>query len=312
MPPRPPAAPAPKPVVPPDPRPKPVPEVVKPISLPEFEDLSDFEELPEYRAPSAPVQAPRAPVFEAIEADEIIDLGQLPRLEDLHSLDEGTAMVSDDDIRRLLAAGLGEAEVTVRLNTTYARVSAVKSGGGIHTTLVTQSGSSVGSTFVLSDKDAPLDIANPRQVFMRSLVDFQECLQIAMTEYRNNPDSETNHAAMNGFMKTIDGMYKSMDKMGGTKEKAEKVVTGLVAPYINALDRAVVQVLISLREDLAPTLPNAFQKEQLTDSLRTAMKLFRTRTRDEYNRAVKTLADLLETDLDHKLMKPAPVSGELQ
>ena len=278
-----------------------------------MDDLPDVDykivETPDVKVAKLPV-VHKAPDIEELDDEEPVELELVP-MEELHPHTDSDA--TDEEIRRMLAAGNTPEVVAVELDTTLARVQLVRDMRQIHTTLVTQSGNgAIGSTFMLSGQDAPVDVANPRQVFMRSLVDFQECLQIAMTEYKNNPDSETNHAAMNGFMKTIDGMYKSMEKLGDPAGQACEVVKRVIAPHMKAVGSLNIRVFKMILEEISPTLTNSFQRTQLEDGLKDALKKLQANTRDEYNRAVRTTAEIFNVNIDNMLMKPGPVSGDFQ
>jgi hypothetical protein len=149
----------------------------------------------------------------------------------------------------------------------------------------------------------------PKGVFARRLTDFNECLEIAIAEYKSDPSSEINHSAMVGFMKIMKDLFESYQDLDDPQESAERLVKQVIYPYMQGMTRQVIESFRNILDDVSPSLVSDFQKEQLKDGLKDGLKKITESTRVEFNRAVKTLEVVFEAKLSNLYMKPQPITG---
>jgi arginyl-tRNA synthetase len=197
--------------------------------------------------------------------------------------------------REMLAAGTDETLVAVQCGVTLSKVFEIRRG--------VQPMQHSNRTQVSQQSE---DLPSAKELFARRLRDFDEALEIATQEYKSDPSSEVNHAAMNGFMKTMESLHRSYQELDDPQEIADRIVKQVVHPYMHALTRLNVQACHDLEEDLQGTLVSAFQREQLRDHLKEMMRKLVDTTRDEFNRAVKTLEVVYAgAKLDALYLKPS-------
>jgi hypothetical protein len=197
--------------------------------------------------------------------------------------------------REMLAAGNDEALVAVQCGVTLSKVFEIRRG--VQPTAVTNRAA--------ASSENTTELPSAKELFARRMRDFDECTEIAIQEFKNDPSSETAHVAMNGFMKTMESLYKSYQDLDDPQETAERVIKQIVFPYMNAMTRVVAETFKSIAEEIGPSFVSDFQREQLSDSLRDAGRKMSDATRNEFNRAVKTLEVVYGAKLDSLYMKPS-------
>jgi len=202
--------------------------------------------------------------------------------------------------REMLAAGNDETLVAVQCGVTLSKVFEIRRGvQPVPTT-----------NRVAVPSDAPIEMPSAKEMFSRRLRDFDECTEIAIQEFKNDPSSETAHVAMNGFMKTMESLYKSSQELDDPQEIAERIIKQVVFPYMNAMTKVVAETFKNIAEEIGPSFVSDFQREQLSDSLRDSARKMSDTTRNEFNRAVKTLEVVYGAKLDALYMKPSAVKRD--
>jgi hypothetical protein len=202
----------------------------------------------------------------------------------------------------LLSTGASEPLVAVQCGVSLSRVFELRRGQ-TSTTMVNRSAigaqSQLPSTQVSGDS-----LPSPKEVFSRRMRDFDECLEIAIAEYKNDPESESNYNAMNGFMKTMESLYRSYEDLDDPQEVAERIVKQIVYPFMSGVVKINLAAFRSMIEDMSPTLVSEFQREQFREGLKDATRKIEENVRSEYNRAIKTLEVVYQANLATLFLRP--------
>lgn len=269
-------------------------------------------------APSRPQPRQRTQQVETIELVETVSVTQTQheqptQLVELRSLEHAAEQLNPiADIERrameLLSAGTSEPLVAVQCGVSLSRVFELRRGQS-STTMVNRS--AIGNQ--LPANVAPTTNADalpsPKEVFSRRMRDFDECLEIAIAEYKNDPESESNYNAMNGFMKTMENLYKSYQDLDDPQEVAERIVKQIVYPFMSGIVKINLSAFRSMIEDMSPTLVSEFQREQFREGLKDATRRIEESVRTEFNRAVKTLEVVYQANLSSLFLRPQGSTG---
>jgi hypothetical protein len=228
--------------------------------------------------------------------------------------------VDEDSIVDLARAGTPDSEIAVRLNTTLGRVLELKrihgldSGKSTAKALVTKAVAQVRTTTTVTQTAAAQvsesgEAPSAKDLITARISDFQNALDMALQEYMSDPGSETNHAAMVGFMKTLKDMLKSLKELDDPTDIASNVVRNVIGPFMKNSTVHMVESSRKIMEDLTPTMTNDYQREQMRECLNDALRLHRDKLRNEYNRAVRTLEIVYSVKLDTLMIRPEPAAG---
>lgn len=270
---------------------------------------------PVRQAPAAPI-APRAPVRQApvqlapqravererpafATAQPAFQEVQLVELKPIDHANESLNTIEgiEKKVSELLATGANEALVAIQCGVTLSKVFEVRRGSTT-TTMVNRTAIGV------QNQQTPSGLPSPKEVFSRRMRDFDECLEIAIAEYKNDPDSESNYNAMNGFMKTMKDLFEAYQDLDDPQEVAEKIVKQIIYPYMSGTVKTNVNSFRSIIEDMSPTMVTDFQREQFRDGLKDALRKIEENTRNEFNRAIKTLEAVFQASLTSLYMRP--------
>ena len=235
---------------------------------------------------------------------------QLVELRSLEHAAEQLNPIADIERRamELLSAGTSEPLVAVQCGVSLSRVFELRRGQS-STTMVNRSaiGNQLPANVVpATNADA---LPSPKEVFSRRMRDFDECLEIAIAEYKNDPESESNYNAMNGFMKTMENLYKSYQDLDDPQEVAERIVKQIVYPFMSGIVKINLSAFRSMIEDMSPTLVSEFQREQFREGLKDATRRIEESVRTEFNRAVKTLEVVYQANLSSLFLRPQGSTG---
>lgn len=301
----------PAPPPPPAPRPPVAPQRPQPPRAPAPRAVSQAPAL----RPVAPApirqQAPR----QTVELVETISISQTRQQEqpttnlvELRPLEHAAEQLNPiADLERkameLLSTGASEPLVAVQCGVSLSRVFELRRGQS-STTMVNRTAIGNGNqqlATVSANNDA---LPSPKEVFSRRMRDFDECLEIAIAEYKNDPESESNYNAMNGFMKTMESLYKSYEDLDDPQEVAERIVKQIVYPFMSGVVKINLAAFRSMIEDMSPTLVSEFQREQFREGLKDATRKIEENVRSEYNRAIKTLEVVYQANLATLFLRP--------
>lgn len=270
---------------------------------------------PPPQRPQAP-QRPRQQQIETIELVETVSVTQheqptqLVELRSLEHAAEPLNPIADLERRamELLSAGTSEPLVAVQCGVSLSRVFELRRGQS-STAMVNRAaiGNQLPATTTPSaNADA---LPSPKEVFSRRMRDFDECLEIAIAEYKNDPESESNYNAMNGFMKTMKDLYESYQDLDDPQEVAERIVKQIVYPFMSGIVKINLSAFRSMIEDMSPTLVSEFQREQFREGLKDATRRIEESVRSEFNRAVKTLEVVYQANLSSLFLRPQGSTG---
>jgi len=220
------------------------------------------------------------------------------------SLEHGApAVVDDNKILEMLRAGVDDVEVACTLNITLSKVLEMRRNLG---TVACAPQAQTPTTSVMYTQ-TPTQMPNAREIFSARVKDFQEVLDMAKQEYLSNPDSESNYNAMIGFMKIMKDLYKAYQELDDPQDISDKIVKRILAPFMSAMIAHNINTFKKVIDDLLPSLPSDYQKEQVRDTLNDALRGMRESMRNEYNRAVVTVGVVCEAKVDNLLIKQDPV-----
>lgn len=277
-------------------------------------------------APAEPVQAVEVresvPAFGGtfrnfVTMTDVKELKALPA----PALDVAPTGESDETrVLHLVRGGADDSDIAVTLNITVGRVLEIKRLHGLddgrpamRTSQVTREMTHVKTTVTQAIAAAaqmdPNEAVSAKSVILARVNDFQNALDTAFQEYMSDPGSETNHAAMVGFMKTLESMFKALKSLDDPTDTATSIVKNVVGRLTQQASVVAVESARKIFEDLTPTLTNDYQREQLREILNDMLRLHRERSREEYNRAVSTLGTVYGVKLDTLMMKVEPMTG---
>jgi hypothetical protein len=245
-------------------------------------------------APPAPRQQPvEVEVFERPKQE--IQLMELKPLE--HATNQLNPIADlEARAREMLASGNDEALVAVQCGVTLSKVFEIRRG-----VIPQQVANRAAPT---NNAQSQTEKPSARELFARRMHDFDECLEIATQEYKNDPQSEANYNAMNGFMKTLKELFSAYEELEDPQELSERLVKQVIFPFMRGIIQINVESFRSIMADIGPTLVSEFQREQLNEGLKETMKKIEESTRNEFNRSVKTLEEIFEVKMDTLYLRP--------
>jgi hypothetical protein len=228
--------------------------------------------------------------------------------------------VDEEAIVELARSGAPDSEIAVRLSTTLGRVLEVKrlhgldSGKTVAKSFVTKAVDQLRTTTTVTQTASthvsePGETPSAKELITARINDFQNALDMALQEYMSDPGSETNHAAMVGFMKTLKDMFKSLKELDDPTDVASNVVRNIIGPFMKNSTVHMIESSRKIMEDLTPTMTNDYQREQMRECLNDALRVHRDKMRTEYNRAVRTLEIVYNAKLDTLMLRPEPSTG---
>jgi hypothetical protein len=228
---------------------------------------------------------------------------------ELQPLEHASTVLSPiEDLERkameLLSSGASEPLVAVQCGVSLSRIFELRRG---QTTMSIVNRQTIGLPSVQnanSNVASADSLPSPKEVFSRRMRDFDECLEIAVQEYKNDPASETNHAAMNGFMKTMKELYESYQDLDDPQEVAEKIVKQLVYPFMSGVIKLNIDAFRTMIEDMSPTMVSEFQRDQFREGLKDSARKIEEKVRGEFNRAIKTLEVVYQANLSSLYLRP--------
>lgn len=230
-----------------------------------------------------------APVVQQVQQVELVKLQPIEHA--IHKLNPIEDM--EARAREMLASGNDEALVAVQCGVTLSKVFEIRRGVQPAQVVNRQSQQPV-------SQERP----SAKELFARRMRDFDECLEIATAEYKNDPQSEANYNAMNGFMKTLKDLFSAYEELEDPQELAERLIKQIIYPFMQGMIRLNVEAFRDVNNDVGQTLITPFQREQLNDGLKDALRRIDEHVRNEFNRAVKTLETIFEVKMDTLYLRP--------
>jgi len=149
---------------------------------------------------------------------------------------------------------------------------------------------------------------DPRALFSKRLADIDEAFEIAKDKFFDDPGNETYMKGMNDFAKTLRELIQSYNDLEDPRAVADVMVRRVIRPLTMGQLTPIVEALSNLQVEMSSFLPE-HARGMVETSIVGAVKKLRDTTKIEYNRAVETLSQMFEVDLnDMRLNNASEVS----
>jgi len=220
----------------------------------------------------------------------------------------------------LAAEGRSDVLIARELNMTLAQVMRIRSSftpGGAQAHEVrqvqqtTQSVSTpqgsltVRATAISNQQPAPAQKIKPKEMLERLAIEIDECLVVALSEYKADPTSETGYNALSSLATTFKELIKSRESLDDPQEIAESVVLQILRPMIYAVLKSLITSFDHVNKELSLTFNSDNQRHKFKEAIQDMLKSLTSDIKVDYNRGVHTLEDVYGVDLSHLFLKKA-------
>ena len=143
----------------------------------------------------------------------------------------------------------------------------------------------------------------PREIVDRLIKDLDECVVLALAEYRADPSSETGYNAVSSITSTLNALIKAHDNLNDPQETAESIVTSIMRPLVKSVLSTLIKNFDTLNKELSLTFTSENQRMRFKDSLSDVLRAVSDQVRGDYNRGVRTLEGVYNVPLDKMYLK---------
>lgn len=217
----------------------------------------------------------------------------------------------------LAAEGRSDVLIARELNLTLAQVMRIRSSftaSGSEVRQVQQTTKSVSTpqgsmtiraTAVSNPQPAPTQKLKPKEMLERLAIEIDECLVVALSEYKADPTSETGYNALSSLATTFKELIKSRESLDDPQEIAESVVLQILRPMIYAVLKSLITSFDHVNKELSLTFNSDNQRHKFKETIQDMLKALTSDIKVDYNRGVHTLEDVYGVDLSHLFLKKA-------
>lgn len=149
---------------------------------------------------------------------------------------------------------------------------------------------------------------NPKAMIERLALEIDECVVIALSEYKADPTSESGYTALASLAGTLKELIKSRESLNDPQEIAESVVTQILRPLVYSILRSTITAFDGVNKELALTFNSDAQRAKFKEALEDMLKGLTAQIKTDYNRGVHTLEDVYGVELQHLFLKKADTS----
>jgi hypothetical protein len=226
-------------------------------------------------------------------------------------------MTSEKEAKIMDMASAGKSDVLIArdLGLTLAEVMRVRSGAPSDSTravhkstqsVSTPTGSvTVKTTAVAKPIQQQGPTLNPKLMIERMALDLEECVVLALAEYKADPSSEAGYTALTSLATTFKEFIKSRESLNDPQEIAESVVLQILRPLIYAMLRSTISAFDGVNKELSLTFNSDTQREKFKETLGDMLKALTSQIKTDYNRGVHTLEEVYGVELHHLFLKKA-------
>lgn len=146
---------------------------------------------------------------------------------------------------------------------------------------------------------------NPKEMIERLMRDIDECVVLALSEYRADPSSETGYNALTSLTTTLKELIKSREALNDPKEIAESIVLQILRPMIYSMLKSTITNFDRINKELSLTFSSETQRERFKEAIEEMLVSLTAQVKTDYNRGVSTLEEVYGVELDRLYLKKA-------